>query len=209
MIVMSHRGYWLDPSEKNTEVAFRRSFDLGFGTETDIRDCGSRLVISHDMPRGGEMLLSEFLDLFGERDLPLALNIKADGLGAEVEKTLEGRNLTQWFLFDMSIPDMVQCVRRGLPVFGRLSEIETQLALSDQVRGVWLDSFYGEWWNCQLIEDLTTKGKKVCIVSPDLHKRDPLPIWEQLQAYPFSHPNDVLLCTDFPEKAQVLFGGVQ
>ncbi len=209
MIVMSHRGYWLDSSEKNTEVAFHRSFDLGFGTETDLRDCGSQLVISHDMPRGGEMRFTEFLDILGERDLPLALNIKADGLADEVVKTMTGRNLTQWFLFDMSIPDMVQCLRRELPVFGRLSEIETQLALADKVQGVWLDCFYGEWWDAQLIEDWTQKGKKVCIVSPDLHKRDPQAIWDQLKLYPFSRPNDVLLCTDFPEKAQTLFGGMQ
>jgi hypothetical protein len=38
MQILSHRGYWQHPSEKNTEAAFRRSFLLGYGTETDIRD---------------------------------------------------------------------------------------------------------------------------------------------------------------------------
>lgn len=38
MKIISHRGFWHNPSEKNTEMAFCRSFELGFGTETDVRD---------------------------------------------------------------------------------------------------------------------------------------------------------------------------
>ena len=50
MIVLSHRGYWKTPAEKNTAAAFRRSFDLGFGTETDVRDRGGELVIATTRP---------------------------------------------------------------------------------------------------------------------------------------------------------------
>ncbi len=52
MIILSHRGYWKSEEERNQEVAFHRSFDLGYGTETDIRDIQGKLVISHDMPQG-------------------------------------------------------------------------------------------------------------------------------------------------------------
>ena len=51
MIILSHRGYWKSEKERNQEVAFHRSFDLGYGTETDIRDIQGKLVISHDMPQ--------------------------------------------------------------------------------------------------------------------------------------------------------------
>ena len=50
MIIISHRGYWIQPAEKNTEEAFSRSFERGMGTETDVRDHRGELVISHDMP---------------------------------------------------------------------------------------------------------------------------------------------------------------
>ena len=50
MEILSHRGYWKTVTEKNTIIAFKRSFNLGFGTETDIRDLNGNLVISHDMP---------------------------------------------------------------------------------------------------------------------------------------------------------------
>lgn len=49
MIVLSHRGYWKNSLEKNKFVAFERSFSMGFGTETDIRDFNGELVISHDI----------------------------------------------------------------------------------------------------------------------------------------------------------------
>ena len=63
MLILSHRGYWISPIEKNKDVAFNRSFSLGFGTETDVRDCAGKLVISHDMPDGNEKTLEEFLKL--------------------------------------------------------------------------------------------------------------------------------------------------
>ena len=55
MIILSHRGYWKSEEERNQEVAFHHSFDLGYGTETDIRDIQGKLVISHDMPQGNEI----------------------------------------------------------------------------------------------------------------------------------------------------------
>ena len=78
MIIISHRGYWKEPAEKNQPVAFHRSFDLGFGTETDLRDNTGQLVIAHDMPRGDEPTLDQMLDILGPRDLPLAAQAVLD-----------------------------------------------------------------------------------------------------------------------------------
>lgn len=212
MIVLSHRGYWKDAAEKNQPVAFHRSFDLGFGTETDVRDRGGELVISHDPPRGGEMTLDEMLDILGDRDLPMAMNVKADGLADAVKAAFAKRpHLTRWFLFDMSVPDMVQQFKRANPVFARLSEYEPTVPdrILSQSVGVWLDGFDGEWWTPALIDDLTQRGKTVCVVSPDLHKRDPAACWADLAAHPFARPGLVLVCTDRPEEARTVFGGSQ
>jgi glycerophosphoryl diester phosphodiesterase len=94
MIILSHRGYWKHPDEKNTRQAFVRSFDMGYGTETDVRDCAGKLVISHDMPRGTEMLFEEVLQIMDGRNLPLAINIKADGLGEAIFALLKEYNHT-------------------------------------------------------------------------------------------------------------------
>lgn len=210
MIVLSHRGYWKTAEEKNGEAAFRRSFDLGFGTETDVRDCLGQLVISHDMPRGGEMPFAAFLDLLGDRDLPLAINIKADGLAAAVKDAFAARpHLTRWFVFDMSIPDTKQQLAHGNPVFLRQSEYEPDVPalFVDRAAGIWLDGFHDEWWTPERIDSWTTRGKTVCVVSPDLHKRDPADSWSRLREFRFSHPDRVLICTDRPEDARSRLGG--
>jgi len=207
MIVLSHRGYWKTADEKNTEIAFRRSFDLGFGTETDVRDRLGALVISHDPPTADSMSFDDFLEIVGDRDLPLALNIKADGLAAKVAAAMAKTKLTKWFVFDMSIPDTIQQLKAGNPVFSRASEHEAAPAFADEAAGIWLDAFNGEWWSPEMISTWTNSGKTVCIVSPDLHKRDPLPLWRILQTCSFPQSDRVLLCTDRPEEARGLFGG--
>ena len=70
MQILSHRGFWKNLSERNTKVAFERSFNAGFGTETDLRDICGKIVISHDMPQGGEISFEELLQLMDGPNLP-------------------------------------------------------------------------------------------------------------------------------------------
>jgi hypothetical protein len=202
MEILSHRGYWRAPDEKNREIAFARSFDLGFGTETDVRDHGGELVIAHDMPTGAELRLTQVLDLLGERDLPLALNIKADGLGPLIAETMADRPQTRWFTFDMSGPELIRQHKLALPVFTRRSDYEREAVLYDQARGVWLDAFDGLWFGPGDIAAMLDDGKQVCIVSPELHGRDPEPLWSMLRQSGL-YDSAVMVCTDIPEALQV------
>lgn len=204
MIVISHRGYWKSAEEKNTAIAFHRSFDLGFGTETDIRDLNQLLVISHDMPDQSAMLFSQFLEILGERNLPLALNVKADGLSDALTSALLNHTNNNWFVFDMAIPDMRAYLNAGIPVFARLSEVEPSPVWFDQVTGIWLDSFEEEWYDANMIQSLLKQDKKVCIVSSELHGRKYDSLWSMLK--PISHYSNLMICTDLPEQAQQYFG---
>lgn len=208
MIVLSHRGYWRAPAEKNRDVAFRRSYDLGFGTETDIRDRAGALVIAHDMAGPADMTLDAMLDILADRDLPLALNIKADGLGRALAAAMARRPLTRWFTFDMAVPDMVQQLRLGLPAFTRCSEFERQPACYAEAAGVWLDAFEGTWYRAADVAAFLRDGKAVCVVSPELHGRDPLPLWEELRASDIAHHPSLMICTDRPEDAATHFGAL-
>lgn len=204
--VISHRGYWLKPEEKNSEQAFTRSFSMGFGTETDIRDCAGRLLISHDMPQGQEMSCAQMLELAQagqQQPLTLALNIKADGLALALRQELLRFPALDCFVFDMSVPDMRAYFQAGVPVFTRMSEVEREPAWLDQCAGVWLDGFESVWFDNVVIENLLERGKRVCVVSPELHKRDHLPLWQQLK--PIAQRDGLILCTDIPEDAVRFF----
>ena len=207
MQILSHRGYWKENCEKNKAVAFHRSFQLGFGTETDLRDCAGHIVISHDIPKGHEMTLVEMLDIYRQYDtkLPLALNIKSDGLQEQVKLILNELNIENYFLFDMSVPDHKVSLKHGLTCFTRQSEYE-KCPLYEDSKGVWLDCFESDWINEEIITQHLSKEKDVCIVSPDLHGRDPMPSWEQYKKSKLlTRSSRVMLCTDYPEKAREYF----
>lgn len=200
MKILSHRGYWKQPDEKNSEVAFKRSFELGFGTETDIRDQGGKLVISHDMPLGGEMPLESFLELSSAKALPMAINIKSDGLAAQL--AIEFKNCKHdWFVFDMSIPDMRVHLNVGNPVFARMSEVEPAPPWLDECKGVWIDSFSDTWFAEGDLRALLGRGLQICVVSPELHKRQHAPLWQLL--FPLRSEPGLMLCTDIPEDAAI------
>lgn len=204
MKIISHRGYWKTSEEKNSTEAFRRSFDLGFGTETDVRDLDGALVISHDMPKHGAMGMAEFLALTGGK-LPLALNIKSDGLAEPLREAMAAYDRSAWFVFDMSIPDMRMHLKAGNPVFTRISEVEQVPIWFDECEGVWLDHFDREWFDVDFVTSLLDTGKRVCVVSSELHRRDYSSLWKMLQ--PLAAYDNLILCTDVPEKAQDFFRG--
>lgn len=200
--IIAHRGWWKKEDEKNSVVAFERAFDNGFGVETDLRDIKGEIVISHNMPKGDEISFDEFLQLLDGRNLPLALNIKADGLADEIKRLLEKYNHTNYFTFDMSIPEMVYQHKLGLKVFTGLSDIIPNPIMFAEAEGVWLDCFNSDWFSGKEIREILDKDKKVCIVSPDLHKREYKSVWAKYKGV-----EEVMVCTDYPDIAEEYFNG--
>jgi hypothetical protein len=207
MDIVAHRGYWLHDQEKNTLAAFERALAAGFGIETDLRDAGRAVVIAHDMPGGGEMTLDSFLALCARHPAarPLALNIKADGLQAPVVAALAAHRITGAFVFDMAVPDALGYLQRGLPTYTRHSEYETSPAFIARAAGVWLDAFHGEWYQPADISHWLAQGKQVCLVSPELHRRPHLALWQRLRDAGLQRHPALSLCTDFPQDAKDFF----
>lgn len=203
MQIISHRGYWLQKHERNQRSAFERSFDLGFGTETDVRDIGGRLVISHDMPDGSEMSLEDLLAIMAGRNLPLAMNIKADGLCVPLEEAFTAHGHSNWFVFDMAVPDMRNYLASGVCTYTRQSEVEPVPAWLHEADGIWLDSFGTEWYSPYQFAELLSQGKQVCVVSSELHGREHLPLWRQIAE--LQSAQNLTLCTDLPEAARSFF----
>jgi hypothetical protein len=207
MNIIAHRGYWLNPSEKNTLVAFSRALEHGFGIETDFRDLNGKLVISHDVPLDGAIKVDEFFKLYKQYSVPvpIALNIKSDGLYSLVKNLISESGMSNYFVFDMSLPDTRGYLIERIPVFIRMSEYETAPAFLDQSCGVWLDAFESEWYDEEVIQNILDKEKQVAIVSPELHRRSHLELWQFLKKYNFHKNVLVSLCTDFPLDAKDYF----
>jgi hypothetical protein len=207
MQILSHRGFWQENSEKNQAIAFHRSFSLGYGTETDLRDLAGEIVISHDPPLGGEITLESFFQLYCEHDdnLTLALNIKSDGLQAELKSLIKKYSIKNYFVFDMSVPDARQWLNFGVRFFTRQSEFETIPYFQQQAAGVWLDCFLSDWICEKVIDKYLQQDMQVCIVSPDLHKREYYNFWKYLQTINVINNDNLMICTDHPEEASTFF----
>jgi hypothetical protein len=205
---ISHRGFWLKPEEKNTETAFRRALEAGLGIETDIRDRNGEAVIAHDVADPGTLTLADFLKLYNEHPARpmLALNIKADGLQALVKQQLESHGVDNYFVFDMSVPDMLGYRSQGMRYYARVSEYELAAVGIDQADGVWLDQFDGDWVDEAAVGRFADLHKDVCIVSPELHRRDPRTAWERYRRISEQPRHGrIYLCTDFPSRAREYF----
>jgi glycerophosphoryl diester phosphodiesterase len=208
MIILSHRGYWNELLEKNQPIAFERSFSLGFGTETDIRDYKGELVVSHDMADEKCIAAKEMFSIYSKYDntLPLALNIKADGLQAKLKELLNQYNIINYFVFDMSVPDGLGYLKQNIKAFTRESEYEKEPSFYNEACGVWLDEFQGHWITKDIIERHLKNNKQICIVSPDLHKREYQAEWKHYKLIEQELGiNNLMLCTDYPEEAKEFF----
>ena len=200
MKILSHRGFWKTAAEQNSRSAFEQAVKSGFGIETDIRDCIGKLVISHDMPSGNEMDIEDFLSLSGVQNIPLALNIKSDGLYNELKRLLKQYDISDYFVFDMSVPDTIGYI--GMNFASRVSEYEKELPFYGYSSHVWLDCFNSDWFSADEVEEHISQGKKVCVVSPELHKRDYRAMWQMLKNI---CSEDVMICTDMPNLAKDFF----
>ncbi len=209
MRIISHRGLWNNYNEKNTLHAFKQSFKNGFGVETDLRDMLEQIVISHNMANKDCVALDIFFALYKRfsGDYPLALNIKADGLQSVLKKNLENYDINNYFVFDMSIPDALLYLRAGFNVFTRQSEYEKQPSFYNEACGVWMDEFYEHWIDERIIQEHLENNKKVCIVSPELHKRDFKKEWQEYKemSKKLKGGDNLMICTDYPLQAKEFF----
>lgn len=208
MKIIAHRGMWSHPDEKNTAAAFDAALARQYSIETDLRDMHGQLVISHDPAMPPALSGLDFLMRFREKNpnIPLAINIKSDGLHTLMAQALAGWSPEDYFLFDMSIPDTLGYLRQGLSVYLRCSEYEIPAPkLLPQARGIWLDAFEEEWYDPATIEPWTSQGKAVCIVSPELHRRAHQTHWAKLKAWGLGRHPLLSLCTDYPDAAHDYF----
>ena len=207
MKILAHRGLWHHLNERNSPSALELGLRAGFGLETDIREISDKLVIGHDLVTPAAPQLSSLFLLYKELggDSPLALNIKADGLRHLLKSQLAQFSITNYFCFDMSVPETLAYQRDGLRFFTRESELERSPVLYGEAAGVWLDLFHSDWVTPSRINEHLAAKKEVALVSPELHGRLHLPFWVTLRDAGLARRSEVMLCTDHPIAAREFF----
>lgn len=208
MQILAHRGYWNEQIERNSPQSIRLALENGYGFESDVRDYCSKMVISHNIADSSSQDAEEVFQWLQEfqDEYCFAINIKADGLKNLIQGYLKKYNIKNYFVFDMSVPQMVEFNEMGLRFFSRQSEFEIQPCMYEDATGVWMDGFYSvDWITEKLLQEHIRNKKYVCIVSPDLHgKHDYKIFWDKLCRYKLDF-SKVMLCTDYPDEARITF----
>lgn len=209
MQILAHRGYWNEIIPCNSPMALKSAVEKGYGFESDVRDYIGRIVVSHNVADASCQDAEEIFKLlsdYGDR-FCFAINIKADGLKDMLKGCLERYTIKNYFLFDMSVPQMVEFAEMGLRFFTRQSEYEIIPVMYEQAAGVWMDGFKNtDWISEELLKNHISCGKEVCIVSPDLHNNSDYKLfWDKLKGWNIDFTK-VFLCTDHPDEAREFFG---
>lgn len=214
MIILAHRGLWKTRSQANSLPALRDALAQGFGIETDLRDDRGRLVISHDPPSGNEPAFEAFLDDYtatGSQSI-LALNIKSDGLQGRLKAVCATHRIAadRYFVFDMAVPDALSYIDQEFQCFTRESEVEREPAYLPHAAGIWLDCFYRDWIDKAAILKHCDAGRRVALVSPELHGREKETAWAMWRDVHRALTADgrqdmMMICTDYPEQARDYF----
>ena len=194
-LIYAHRGIWQSLEEQNSLQSIEATRRCGFGVETDFRNHENSLVICHDPCRDSNFLTVDEIDF---SEIPVALNIKEDGLLDHYESFLKKYPNKFTFLFDGSIPEMVKIREKGLPHALRLSEYENELPWKSKF--LWIDGFHTDWWiKSPRVFELLEKHF-VVFVSPELHGRDAESAWEFFNVLHSKRIAQFGICTDNPHE---------
>lgn len=206
MNIIAHRGLWTKTEDKNSKKAFKNALDRKYGIEIDVRDLHDDIVVSHDPPTLNPLHFKDILDYYNKINAKstIAINIKSDGLHDKLQSILHNYHIENYFTFDMSIPETVKYLKKDIAFYTRISEYDNAPFLSES-SGVWIDSFTGQEIPPLEIQKFLDKGKKVCIVSPELHGRDDYEErWNSLKTL----KGNISLCTDFPDQCKDFFTNI-
>lgn len=209
--ILAHRGFWTSQIERNSENAIKNALAKGFGFESDIRDYCCKLVISHDIATEQSFDAAKIFELLAtyNDEFCFAINIKSDGLKDLLLQLIEKFNIKNYFAFDMSVPQMIEYADAGLTFFTRQSEVEKNPVMYEKASGIWIDGFFGDDWITEkLLQAHLDCGKKICLVSPELHKREYVDFWKKISTFDLKWEN-VMLCTDKPDEAKDFFCGME
>ncbi len=199
------------PAERGLPTAYHRALEAGMGVVVPVRDHDGRLVIS-DRPADTDSLsLESFLverPVWPGSPPFLAIRVCAEGLARMLHRCLVSIEGVQPVLVGISVPDMAEYIDGHLPIFVRQSEHEPEPAYYEYAEGVWLESFERDWFDDRLLVAHLKTGKLVTVVSPEIHGREHMPMWELLavlQSRLGELAGSIQLCTSIPQMAREYF----
>jgi glycerophosphoryl diester phosphodiesterase len=202
MDIICHRGNWMKAPPQNSLAALRASADFS-GIEIDLKNLHGEIVISHDPIINSQSALPTLSEMLKVNpSIFFALNIKEDGLAPALKKTLDPE--TRYMCFDLSSPELMKYKAAGLKVFERFGDFDRLPDNLHNCAGLVVDVFGEKNWN-PVLENLRDEKLPLFFISPELHQQNVDSTWPIIRDFVSGYEGKVMLCTDFPERADSFF----
>ena len=202
--IIAHRGLWNKKKFQNTFFALTTALISGYGIEFDIRDYNNEIIVRHDVFKKNikKLYLNKLLNYYKKNRLNnlLLINIKSDGILHMLKKKIAKYGIKNYFIFDMSNPELFVAKKLRIKFLHRISEFEIPLkkVKSD---GYWID-FFKENKKTKDIKNYLKEN--TCFVSQEIHgKRNFKYLWVKLKN--LKSKKIIMLMTDYPKKAEKYF----
>ena len=143
-----------------------------YGIEIDLRNSFGNIILQHDPYKRGvnfEVFIKFFKHNF------LILNIKSERIEFRVLKLLKKYKIKNYFFLDSSFPMIINLIKlKEKNIACRVSDLEdinTAINLKNKIKWIWFETQLSYRKSFLKLRALKKNGFKICIVSPDLHKK--------------------------------------
>ena len=162
MIIVKHRI--------NTSKQLRK-ININYGVEIDLRSNNESIYLSHDPFRKGE-LLSKWIKYFKHK--MIVLHVKEEGLEGKIIKILNQNNVRNFFFHDQSFSSLLKNMNKtNVSVrYSEFEELKKMDILFTSIKWLWIDNFSEIRISKKLYKLLKKNNVKICIVSPELIKKN-------------------------------------
>jgi len=143
-----------------------------YGVEIDVREYRGRLILQHEPFVAGEKL-EVFLKKFNHKFI--IFNVKSERIEFKILHYVKKYKLKKYFFLDSSFPMIKNLINlKEKNIACRVSDeedIKTALNLKQKVIWIWFETQFPFKKSYPILKKLKKNKFKVCIVSPDLHKK--------------------------------------
>ena len=143
-----------------------------YGVEIDVREYRGRLILQHEPFVTGEKL-EVFLKKFNHKFI--IFNVKSERIEFKILHYVKKYKLKKYFFLDSSFPMIKNLINlKEKNIACRVSDeedIKTALNLKQKVIWIWFETLFPFKKSYPILKKLKKNNFKICIVSPDLHKK--------------------------------------
>ena len=143
-----------------------------YGIEIDVRDFNNSLILQHDPFKKGEKI-ENFLRKFNHKFI--IFNVKSERIEFKILNLISKYKIKDYFFLDSSFPMIRLLIKKNIKnIACRVSDeedLKTAINLKNKIKWIWFETQFTFKKSYSKLRKLKKNKFKICIVSPDLHKK--------------------------------------